>query len=271
MGKFLEFKFTYPKLYERLKERESELMLFTAALMQTNRGMLFNQEGAYNGHTAWKPLVFRNGQILKNRGTLSKSLNPPHQRDKPGRGDGTIVRLTGGVVTIGTDIKYARMMNDGTTKLPGGVLRPVNAMALKIPLPPGFVQQQKARAEQMHEAIFDTTDRKRELSLQRRLDRLNDLIAEAAASGKAKQRKAYVKKLEAELRDIQNGKTRPADMKKAAKKLMKRKERVETDKGKFIFRKSVKIPARPFDEITEQDLEEFAEATATKIWEVLVG
>ena len=88
------------------------------------------------------------------------------------------------------------MMNDGTTKMPGGVLRAVNAQALKIPLPSG-------------KSATDLTK---------------------------------------ELRKSANG-----------------------DKDKFIFRKSVKIPARPFDDWTLEDEAELSEALRNKLIEVLNG
>ena len=94
---------------------------------------------------------------------------------------------------------YARMMNDGTTKLPGGVLRPRTAKALKIPLPSG----------------------------------------KGATEGAKSLRKGAT--------TIEDG----------------------GKKEKYIFRKSVKIPARPFDDWTIEDEQEMQAALATKIAEVL--
>lgn len=125
----------FPDLALKIKNHRQEIDLFIAAQMQFNRGMMFDQEGAYNGHPSWAPLKFRKGQILSKSGKLRKSIAPSSQSGKPGPGG--IVRFGGGVVTIGTSLIYASMMNWGTTMMPGGVLRPKNAKALMIPLPGG--------------------------------------------------------------------------------------------------------------------------------------
>lgn len=174
----IEIKFQMPDLYAELKKRKREIDLAMAAAMQANRGMLFDTEGKYNGRPGWAPLKWRVGMILSKRGTLRKSLSPPNPMGKAGN-DG-IVEFAEETVTIGTRLGYARMMNDGTVKMPGGVLRPVKAKALKIPAPFG-------------------------------------------------------------------------------------------KKGKFIFRKSVKIPARPFDDWTDQDEDELLLVLTEKIAQVLNG
>lgn len=127
--------FKFPNWLEKLQRSQDEINLFIAAMMQTNRGELFDKEGAANGHDKWAPLKFRRGQILSNRGTLRQSMAPYAANGQPGS-DG-IVRFQGDTITIGTKLFYARLMNDGTAKMPGGVLRPVNAKALKIPIPGG--------------------------------------------------------------------------------------------------------------------------------------
>lgn len=185
--------FEMPDLEEKLRQAEHEIHVFVAAQAQFNRGMLFDQEGGYNGHEKWAPLQFRTGQILSKRGTLRKSIAPMAADGRAGP-DG-IVRFSGDVVTIGTRLIYARMMNDGTTKLPGGVLRPRNAKALKIPLPPGKTSTEGAKS------------------------------LRSGAKGKGD--------------------------------------------DKFIFRKSVKIPARPFDEWNTEDEEEMSAALANKLAEIL--
>ncbi len=191
---FVSFELKFPDLAGKLLKADQELKLFVAAMMQTNRGMLFDREGAYNGHKKWAPLVFRQGQILSNRGVLRQSLAPSSPTGRPGP-DG-IVEFGNGVVTIGTNLVYARLMNDGTVNMPGGVLRPVNAKALKIPVPGGKGATDVAK------------------SLRK------------GASGKGK--------------------------------------------DKFIFRKSVKIPARNFDDWTKEDELELAQAYMNKVAEVLV-
>lgn len=184
----VEIKFDMPALAPKFRGRIREIYLFIAAQIQTNRGFLFNAEGAYNGHKKWAPLKFRQGQILSKRGTLRKSIAPIPARGQPGN-DG-IVRISGETVTVGTKLFYARLMNDGTTKMPGGVLRAINAKALKIPLPPGKI---------------------------------------ATPAGKAARK----------------------------------------DYGPFMFRKSVKIPPRPFDDWTNKDQEELDQALSNKIAEIL--
>ena len=167
-------------------------MLLLAATMQTHRAMMFDKDGADTGKAAWAPLKFRKGRPLQDSGTLRKSMAPQNDGIRPGQGTDGIVKIMGNEVTIGTSIAYAGMMNDGTTKMPGGVLKPVNAQALKIPLP----------------------------------------------SGK-----------------------RATD---AAKGLRK-------SEGKFMFRKSVKIPARPMNEVTEQDAKEWSDTLAAYIAELMRG
>lgn len=188
----ISIKTDYPKLAERFKKHQAQIMLALAAAMQTNRAMMFDKDGADNGKAAWAPLKFRQGRPLQDTGTLRKSMAPNNDGIRPGQGTDGIVRVKGNEVVIGTKIAYAGMMNDGTTKLPGGVLRPVNAQALKIPIPGG----KKA------------TD--------------------------------------------------------AAKGLRK-------SEGKFMFRKSVKIPARPMNEVTEQDAKEWSDTLAAYIAELMRG
>lgn len=201
----LDIKFSFPGWKERILKNWDDIHLFIAAQMQFNRGMLFDNEGLYNGHDKWAELRFRSGQILSHRGTLRKSIAPiggvvgPNAKGKPGPNG--IVRVAGNEVTIGSTLIYARMMNDGTTKMPGGVLRPVKAKALKIPLPEG--------------------------------KQATDLAKELRKSGK----------------------TLPIEGRKTP--------------GRFIFRKSVKIPARPYDTWTKEDQDELTEALTNKIARIL--
>lgn len=112
----------------------TQLYLFVAAQMQTNRGMLFMHSGVYNGHEKWAPLKLRAGQPLKDRGTLSQSIGPIQRKNsgvQPRYEKGSIVRFGGDKVTVGTNLKYARLMNDG------GTIVPKNGKLLWIPLPQG--------------------------------------------------------------------------------------------------------------------------------------
>lgn len=131
----IDITFKFPDWLGKVQRAMPEVRLFIAANMQTNRGLLFDAEGSRNGHLKWESLKFRSGQILSNRGTLRKSMSPTPALGRPGR-DG-VVRFSGDRITIGTKLAFAAMMNWGTTQLPGGVLRPVKAKALRIPLPGG--------------------------------------------------------------------------------------------------------------------------------------
>lgn len=109
-----EFKF--PPWAKQLEKHYRELMLGVAATIQTNRGMLFDQEGAYNGHKRWQPLKFRKGQILSDTGTMRRSISPTIPNGYAGPGG--VVKISGDVVTVGTTIKYAPVHNYGAVIYP---------------------------------------------------------------------------------------------------------------------------------------------------------
>ena len=198
----VDIKFEWPDLAGVLEQHRHELDLFMAATIQTNRGMLFDSEGSHNGRPGWAPLKLRSGQILSDRGVLRKSIAPYNASGSPGP-DG-VVTIKPDAITVGTNLLYARLMNDGTEKMPGGVLRPVHAKALKIPLPSG-----------------------------------------KSATPTAKR------------------------LRKNAKTLSYKVAEGTYRRAKFIFRKFVRIPARPFDDWNEQDQEEMNEALVGKITELL--
>lgn len=227
----IEFKF--PEWEKEFKARRPEIDRFIAAQLQTNRGMIFDKEGAHNGRKKWAPLKLRRGQILKQRGTLSKSIAPPGHDGNAGP-DG-IVRIKGDTITVGTNLFYARLMNDGTVSMPGGVLKAKNAKALKIPLPQGKKATEGAQELQKQNAV-----KKASLQIAKYQHQLS----------KAKSYKS---------------KTRLADQ------IARAQERLQAGKGgdKFIFRKSVKILARPFDDWNEADAKELGEALAQKLAEIL--
>lgn len=106
----------------RYKNQLNQLYLFTAAQMQTNRGMLFLYSGNYNGHETWKAPRLRDGKPLRDRGTLQKSIGPITRAKtgivKPSWNEGTIIRFSGDTVTIGTSLKKAEILNKGGTILP---------------------------------------------------------------------------------------------------------------------------------------------------------
>lgn len=198
----VEIDFKFPDWQGKLAAAEAELNLFSAATIQTNRGLLFDSEGSHNGRKGWAPLRMRNGQILSDRGTLRKSMAPSNPNGTPGPSG--VVRFESKYIVIGTTLLYARLMNDGTTKMPGGKLVPVHAKALKIPLPQGR----------------NATD--------------------------------YTKSL-----------------RKKSKKLSYEVADGVQRQGNFIFRKWVKIPARPFNDWNDIDQEELDDALTVKIAEVL--
>ena len=183
----VEFTFKVPNLAKIVRAHKDEIMLFLAANIQTNRAMLFTHSGEYNGHKKWDPLKFRDGQPLMKSGALKNSMGPSNSGNQPSIREGTLFMYTGNKITIGSNLAYARTMNDGTTKMPGGVIRPKSAQALKIPTGGKVI---------------------------------------AGKDGK---------------------------------------------KRNFIFRKSVRIPARRFDDWTPEDAEELNIALRNKIAKVLSG
>lgn len=196
--------FKFPKLGMRLLRGRAVVDREIIIAVQTNRGRLFSAAGDFNGHKKWPTDVFRAGQPLSNRGTLKKSFFPGGKSGNPGPGG--FVKRPGivkvGDIIVGTKLAYAGLMNWGTTKLPGGVLRAKNGV-LAIPLPAG----KKA------------TD--------------------------------VAKELRKTARKVMNPRT-------------EKNERV-------IFRKSVKIPARRFDDTTSADEKEFRAAAKNAVAKVLRG
>lgn len=230
----VDITFGFPEWNQKVKRARSEIMLSVAAAMQTNRGMLFDAEGAYNGHEKWKSLALRDGQILSQRGQLRKSLAP--ETGKAGV-DG-IVRFSGDQVTIGTQKGYAAMMNAGTRGLPGGVLRPKNAQALRIPLPAGKSATPLAKE-----------------------------MRKTAASGKSMFEK--LDELVQALETTQN----PERRDRLRVEVQKLREKIASTKTKktdrYLFVKYVKIDPRPFDQVNAQDAAEIEETLVNKVLEVL--
>lgn len=124
----VEIDVTFPDWKSRLKQNEDRINRFIAADIQTNRGMMFDQEGAYNGHERWAPLKYREGQILSKTGTLRRSIAPTNSTGVAGPSG--IVEHQGGLIKkttrVGTKVAYARIHNEG------GVIRPKTAKALRF-------------------------------------------------------------------------------------------------------------------------------------------
>lgn len=134
----LKIELTLPDFAEKFRSMMPEITTVLAATMQTNRAMMFDKDGADNGKPSWAPPKWREGgRPLQNTGTLRKSFAPQNDGITPGHGRDGIVRIEGTKAVIGTKLVYAGMMNDGTTKMPGGVLKAKQAQALRFPAPPG--------------------------------------------------------------------------------------------------------------------------------------
>lgn len=145
----IDIKCVFPQLVGKFAKARGEVMLFAAAQLQTNRGLLFDAQGARNGGKRWPKPLFRNGMTLASRGTLRKSLGVDGHV-----GPGGVLRLTGSKIIIGSQLIYASMMNWGTTKLPGGVLRAKTGKMLRIPVPSGKRATPAAKAIRRDEGAF---------------------------------------------------------------------------------------------------------------------
>lgn len=111
----VEVSFNFPDYDLKSLKMLQDLPLLIAATVQTQRGMIFKNEGQYNGRPKWEPLKFRKGQILKDTGTLSKSIGPKNNGKRPVLANGSIVEIQPDMVTVGTDIAYAIVHEEGRT------------------------------------------------------------------------------------------------------------------------------------------------------------
>lgn len=113
MTNTVDITFRMPDFGKAAATIEANINGLVAATMQEQRAQIFDTEGRFNGRPGWPPLRCRDGQILKHSGTLSKSIGPQDRPNAttPGHAVGTIVRIGGGVVTIGTTIAYAPVHN----------------------------------------------------------------------------------------------------------------------------------------------------------------
>lgn len=122
-----EAKFEFPNLIKTFDESWDRISRTIAATVQTQVGLRFDAEGAYNGHEKWAPLKMRVGQILSFSGTLRKSISPPGAPGHAGpqgfvRARGTAREM---LVEVGTAVAYAAVHNSGT------VIRPKNKKCLR--------------------------------------------------------------------------------------------------------------------------------------------
>jgi len=129
----------FPKWIAQLGERESEIYMLIAATLQTNRALMFDSSNS--GRQTWAPPKLREGQPLSQRGPLRQSFAPSNDGKVPARHEDSIVRYGNDVVTIGTSVRYASILNTG------GVIRPRNFPVLWIPLPDGAKNSSNAPSD----------------------------------------------------------------------------------------------------------------------------
>ena len=135
----VDISFDFPDLAAAGARIRAGLPGLIAATLQRQRAMIFDNEGAYHGRPRWEPLKCRQGQILFDTGKLSQSIGPlSRTSDRPGYSVGSIVKLSDGIVTIGTNLPYAAVHNYGA------VIRPVKAKALVYKCGKDFVFSKKS-------------------------------------------------------------------------------------------------------------------------------
>lgn len=121
--------FKFPPLLERYKNQFKRILIGIAADIQTNRGLLFYNEGAYNGHEKWKDLKgglskrsagkgLMARRILQKTGALKNSISPKAEGDGS-PGENGYVKFEGtksvAIVKVGTTIAYAGIHDQGGT------------------------------------------------------------------------------------------------------------------------------------------------------------
>jgi phage gpG-like protein len=136
MSELVRIEWKFPNLKMAVEKREMEIYMLIAASMQTNRGMMFDNSNA--GRTPWEKPKLRDGQPLSQKGALRQSFGPTNDGKRPAKNPGGIVKFNAGVVTIGTDLKYASILNTG------GIIRPKRFPVLWIPLPDGAAKSSNA-------------------------------------------------------------------------------------------------------------------------------
>lgn len=136
MGSDVKVTWKFPNLAKAYRASENDILLFIAAMLQTNRGMMFDTSNA--GRTPWPKPLLRRGQPLSQRGPLRQSFGPANDGKQPARNPGGIVRMNSNVVTIGTSLKYAPVLNEGA------IIYPRKGKWLWIPLPDGAANSSNA-------------------------------------------------------------------------------------------------------------------------------
>lgn len=179
----IRFKFDFPDLDELIRRERMNIQMLAAATLQTQRGMIFDAEGAHNGRSRWEPLQFRTGMILSRSGGrgLRGSIAPRNDGKVPSRGQNTILEIGETEVTIGSTLIYAEIHDQGgkITAKPGKFLR--------IPLPMGAWANDKTAAIQRLQATKQiqklvservmTKSRRRQAAIDARIQDINDRVA----------------------------------------------------------------------------------------------
>jgi phage gpG-like protein len=158
----IKLKVKVPKLKKTFQDQMPSIIASLAATVQTNRGMLFDKEGAHNGHERWKPLKYRRGKILQDTGNLRRSIAP---RGGNGHaGPNGIVRVDSRIVFLQTNVEYAGIHEDGSRLQ--GVVKGSGKHQRKPRNIPSRPFMQKAWNSQDQDEVVQTMTRKLEKLLQ---------------------------------------------------------------------------------------------------------
>ena len=155
--------FSFPDLLGAVEGSRDRIQRTIASSVQTLTGLRFDAEGAYHGHEHWKPLKYRQGQILSLTGTLRKSISPPTADGNPGP-QGWIA-MTGTLndllTVVGTKILYASVHDRGAKiKWPGtanGFGQGIKLGPHEIPIPARpFTDLNKNDLDEIEETLANT-------------------------------------------------------------------------------------------------------------------
>lgn len=236
--------FKLPDFAAKIQANASEIALFLAAQLQTNRGLMFD-DGNAGRPTKWAPLKYRVGMPLSLTGTLRKSW----QGDFNGKpGPNGIVRANLDKVTVGTTLAYAMIHNTG------GVITPKNKPVLWIPLPQGKKTSANAPTKHTKELISGPKKKERLRKLEGQFERAKARYRKTGSQAH-KEKMVHLRVKHDELAKELEGKTYPP---------------IVHYKGKvFMLAKKVTIPRRPMDEWTNEDQIEIETALRNKLVEVM--
>lgn len=213
----IKFKFDFPGLADIIDREKQNIQMLAAATLQTQRAMIFDAEGAFNGRSRWEPLKLRTGMILSRAGGrgLRGSIAPRNDGKRPAHGAGTILvmEMAGATIktTIGSSLIYAEINDQG------GQINAKPGKMLKIPVPMGKWANDNAHAIQKRRAAMMMVTLKQKL-------------ARAKTPGSQQ-------RLTLQMANLQ-------------KRLQKRM--IEA----FLFRPRVNIPARTYTDFNDQDRKE---------------